>query len=221
MQFRIVKKKIPNSPDKIDKTGEEAESEKKTIRKEKPQEKEKAENNQPTGSSDVEVPHTRTFSINQALNGKKSRSDDREKKPPKESKDDDSAEENYGDYEFSAEELISAWKDFTETVKDRPRLFHLFSSRTPEIKEKEVVLIHLDNPLQKDIIENILPQLLSSLRKKLNNSNISIETKVIHTETEESDNGKLYTMEDKFNYLVQKNPALQKLKRNMDLDFDY
>lgn len=221
MQFRVSKKKTGNSHGKkIDKTEEKAESDKKTIQQDKPQEENKAKNYNISGSSDAEVPHPRTFSINQALNGKKNSADNKEKQP-KESQDDDSAEENYGSYEFSTEDLIKAWKEFAETVKDRPRLFHLFSSRKPEIKEKEVILIHLDNPLQKDILENILPQLLNGLRARLNNSNISIETKVIHTETNEKDNGKLYTMEDKFNYLVKKNPVLQKLKRNMDLDFDY
>jgi DNA polymerase-3 subunit gamma/tau len=59
---------------------------------------------------------------------------------------------------------------------------------------------------------------MNFLRKELHNDLIELEEKII----EDSGNGakKLYTTEDKYKYMSQKNPALEQLKQDFNLDFE-
>ncbi|MFO8236521.1 MAG: hypothetical protein R6U04_14075 [Bacteroidales bacterium] len=97
----------------------------------------------------------------------------------------------------------------------------MFQTRTPKVSENDKIIIHLDNPLQEEIFSKVFNQLLNSIRKQLKNSNIRLEAKSAKEEDSGDKNGKLYTLDDKFNYLADKNPSLKKLKRDLDLDFDF
>jgi DNA polymerase-3 subunit gamma/tau len=96
----------------------------------------------------------------------------------------------------------------------------MLSARTPALKDDFKISLQLENPLQKETLSEILGELLTNLRNELNNGKITLETEIVE-EKEDTQNNKLYTMEDKFNYLAQKNKTLQKLKKDFDLDFDY
>lgn len=95
-------------------------------------------------------------------------------------------------------------------------------SKTPDLQEGYKILIHLDNPHQQEIMEKIYNKMLFFLRHELLNDTLSLQTKMMD-EKEEENNGKrkLYTDDDKFKHLQQKNQMLQKLKKDFDLDFDF
>jgi len=59
--------------------------------------------------------------------------------------------------------------------------------------------------------------LLGIFREKLNNYRIQLETKVV----EVASNDKPYTSHDKYDKMVEKNPALKKLKDQLSLEIDY
>ncbi len=159
-----------------------------------------------------------TFSINGALKGKSKMKTGASEK--KEESNTPKTAEKLGDNKFTQDELQEAWENFVDTLNDKPRLYHMLSSREPELKENFNIYLKLDNPLQKETLGEILGELLTTLRNELNNGKITLETEIVE-EKEEENNNKLYTMEDKFNYLAQKNKVLQKLKKDFDLDFDY
>ena len=52
------------------------------------------------------------------------------------------------------------------------------------------------------------------IRGKLDNSGIILESSIAEVNTENM----LYTSEDKYKHLVKKNPALEKLKKNLGLE---
>jgi len=97
----------------------------------------------------------------------------------------------------------------------------MLNSKTPELKEDYQIQILLENQLQKEIIEKIYNQLLFYLRKELQNDKITLQTKIKEEGEDTSNEKRLYTVEEKYQHLKQKNQLLDKLKQDLDLDFDY
>lgn len=123
------------------------------------------------------------------------------------------------DEDFGSEEMMSCWTRYANQLKeDKPRIFTTLISRKPLLHDDYSIEIEFDNTSQlEDFKNNIKQNLLSFMRSELGNKKISF-----HTFLAESDNGKkkLYTAEDKYSYLSKKNPALGKLKKDFNLDFD-
>ncbi|MCF8335695.1 MAG: hypothetical protein K9H65_03740 [Bacteroidales bacterium] len=68
-------------------------------------------------------------------------------------------------------------------------------------------------------MDRIYNELLFHLKKYLDNDNIQIHPELIK-EDQSNENMKLYTDEEKYNYLQKKNKYLRKLRQDFDLDFD-
>lgn len=119
---------------------------------------------------------------------------------------------------FTKDELLKCWDEFAEKIKDdKPRIYS-------SLKEKDLIINELNIEIEFDNIdqlENFNQQirqlLLNHLRQKLLNSGIEINTRL----KERDEKGrKLYTVEERFEYLAKKNPGIIKLKQNFNLDFD-
>jgi chromosomal replication initiation ATPase DnaA len=94
-------------------------------------------------------------------------------------------------------------------------------SRTPKTSDNNQILISLENQLQKEILEKEYNKLLFFLRKELQNDKITLETQIKEKGEETVKDKRLYTVEEKYQHLKQKNQLLDKLKKDLDLDFDY
>jgi DNA polymerase-3 subunit gamma/tau len=79
------------------------------------------------------------------------------------------------------------------------------------------VTLNLDNHIQEDLFTNMLPDLLAHLRQSLQNWQIQIEHAVVMAEVKKM----IYSPQDKYNYLAEKNPALHKLRQALGLEVDY
>ncbi|MBN2520343.1 MAG: DNA polymerase III subunit gamma/tau [Bacteroidales bacterium] len=118
---------------------------------------------------------------------------------------------------FSEKELITKWSEFGESIKNsKPRLYSTLSSSTPIINENNIIEFTVANPLQKEAIKDVLKDLLYFLKKTLKNNTINLEILVEETKQEQ----KLYTQEDKFKYMSEKNKNLGLLKQKFNLDFE-
>jgi DNA polymerase-3 subunit gamma/tau len=153
------------------------------------------------------------------LNGKKNIP--REHQEKSQTKDDSFTQQNFGNSAFTQEELENAWFAFADQLKDRPRLHNMLKARKPEIKENHLLELQLENPLQKDSMKEIYHKLLHHLKKQLGNDSIEMNILIVKDEEVSQDTNKLYTLDDKFNFLAEKNKSLQKFKKDFDLDFDY
>jgi len=77
--------------------------------------------------------------------------------------------------------------------------------------------LKLSSSIQQDILERFRLEFVQYLRTELRNSDISLQTEIVQEEQKQ----KLYTSQDKFNYLASINPKLLELKRRLNLDYDY
>lgn len=115
------------------------------------------------------------------------------------------------------EQLEKAWKNYAENLKsDEPRMYSTLVSYQPVLKEDNLIGFAVSNPLQEEAILNIKTNLLTYLRKNLNNFSLDIVTSI----TEKIESNKLYTAEEKFEHMAKKNPDLLKLRQQFNLDFE-
>jgi len=166
-------------------------------------------------SNKIEEP--RSFSINNALKHEK---ETHNESPAEESEIHPSAggDEKKATQAFSQEDLEKSWQEFASQYKHKPRLFNMLVANTPDIRANHTIHFKVENDLQKNQLHNMANELLIHLRRDLQNNLIELRTELL--EDEQTGNKKLYTEEEKYNYLENKNKNLRKLKQDFDLDFD-
>jgi len=74
----------------------------------------------------------------------------------------------------------------------------------------------VNNKSLEEAVEEIKMNLLDFLRKELNN--YALQLNLVMTASEEKTS--LYTATEKYKYLSEKNPAINKLRQTFDLDLD-
>ncbi|MBD2704050.1 DNA polymerase III subunit gamma/tau [Spirosoma sp. BT702] len=122
------------------------------------------------------------------------------------------------DRPFGLEDLQDAWNTFARLRRQQNDI-----TTEQVVLNRELVLdgtiIHLtlDNKLQVDFLTELKPDLLGYLRNELQNSQIQIEHKVSVQEVKKM----IYSSQDKFNYLAEKNPVLHDLRKALNLEVDY
>lgn len=119
---------------------------------------------------------------------------------------------------FTEAELISVWKEYAEEIKERDLdIYTTLTRHIPKLTDRNIINLKLDNKAQEHEITDIKADLLGFLRHRLNNYEVDLKT-FIEKGTEEKG---LYTSADKFKKMAQKNPALEELKKKLDLDLGF
>ena len=85
-----------------------------------------------------------------------------------------------------------------------------------EIRDTTIVL-HLLNPVQETLLNDLKSDLMLHVRQKLNNFTITVTGEL----KSETDKKVIYTNREKFEHLASKNPNLLTLKEKLGLDSDY
>ncbi|GAB3763255.1 DNA polymerase III subunit gamma/tau [Spirosoma pomorum] len=122
------------------------------------------------------------------------------------------------DKPFIFEQLQATWNAFA-------RLRHQqYDSATEQLVlnralnlEGTTIHITLDNTLQVGYLTDLKPDLMGYLRDQLQNSQIQLE----HTVTVQEVKKMIYSSQDKFNFMAEKNPALLELRKVLNLEVDY
>ncbi len=122
--------------------------------------------------------------------------------------------------EFGQGKLEEKWAEFAKSIQsERPRMAIALRSREPILKPEYQVEVYLENStLQDDFSSNFKSHLQSFLRKELFNDSIKVYFKL----DEPVDDGKrkMYTTEEKLQYLINKNPAVARLKQQFNLELE-
>ncbi|MFM2207561.1 MAG: hypothetical protein RL213_1536 [Bacteroidota bacterium] len=121
---------------------------------------------------------------------------------------------------FTPVQLQKVWTSFGNALNTQGRyaLSTALLKRTPEISEGDTLTFVVDShAIEKDINE-IKADLLATLRKELNNFHVQLELQV---EIDGKDIQVPYTPTEKFNKLAERNPALNDLRKRLDLELEY
>lgn len=122
--------------------------------------------------------------------------------------------------EFDFPALQSAIKAFAElkNAAGNRQLFTTLSTARMELNDTNMIILHIHNDAQKEILLNVRQEFLDNIRQQLSNNTISLDIRI---EEVEVSTGKVYKPADKFKYLAEKNPQLLELKKRLDLELDY
>ncbi|MFT6797934.1 MAG: DNA polymerase-3 subunit gamma/tau [Nonlabens sp.] len=117
---------------------------------------------------------------------------------------------------FTQEQLSLVWAKYVEHLKERGQLIlaSIINADQPVLKGTTVML-RFPNKSMKEDLEKSQGQILVYLKRELNNYLIDFEIAVDKNVTKKY----VYTDQDKFTKLVEKNPAVDLLRRTFDLDF--
>jgi len=118
---------------------------------------------------------------------------------------------------FSEEEMQKHWDDFVHQLENQGRkiLASNFQTDVPKLKNGEVIWIELPNGTMKKEIEREQNLMLDYLKQKLNNYSITLQITV----NEEVAKKFAFTPAEKYEKLREKNPAIELLRKEFDLDF--
>jgi len=117
---------------------------------------------------------------------------------------------------FDQGQLIQAWSNFADSIKDsNPRHYSLLQSYPPTLEPNYQVVVFFEGQIQVDLFLEIKNELAAYLRKQLQNPAITITEAIQEQQTQ----NRPYTPDEKFRFMAEKNPALIKLKQQMNLDF--
>ena len=117
---------------------------------------------------------------------------------------------------FTQKQVEQYWKNWQEqkTKKKEQNLASLFQLSQPKIINENTIEYTVPSPLNKVELEREFVYFLPYIREGLNN--YSIQIKVLVKETEEKNF--IYTPQEKYNRLKEINPAIDELRRKLDLD---
>lgn len=112
-------------------------------------------------------------------------------------------------------QLMACWNAYAQKAKDENRIniFTLLTTDQPILSGTEIT-VHLDSKYQEDMLIDERIDLLNYLRVQLKNFDLSL--KPVITVREQAK--KYYTSIEKYQYLVEKNPKLEELRRKFNLD---
>lgn len=121
--------------------------------------------------------------------------------------------------DFTEEELATVWREYAEEMKaqNKTSLFVTLTRNEPQLKENFIIDLPLDNSAQEEVLTEERTDLLEFLRAKLKNTEITLNSFVQRDGQEFKSN----TPRDRYIKLAEKNPNLDKLRQQLDLDIDY
>lgn len=116
------------------------------------------------------------------------------------------------------EDLLRVYPQLLETVSNRPNLHAMLSKQNPQLVDGKYVLLTAINDVQKEAFEKKMSSTLDAfLRKALSNNEISVRIEVAPSETNEPSQ-QLYMPEAKAKFIIEQNPQLGELKKDLNLD---
>ncbi|TAF45334.1 MAG: DNA polymerase III subunit gamma/tau [Sphingobacteriales bacterium] len=120
--------------------------------------------------------------------------------------------------EFDESDLLTTWKAYIALMKQKNKmsLAALMESNYPILLPNFEIQVLINNTLQENELKAEKIDLVNYLRNQLKNFSINVTSIINSTNTSK----KPYTSKDKYNYFVEKNPAINDLKNMFSLTFD-
>ncbi len=118
--------------------------------------------------------------------------------------------------DFNHERLLEVWGNYSEKLKadNKINIYTILNNFAPTLKSKTQIVISVESKTQEHIVQAESIELLNYLRNELKN----FEIEVSYLLTERTIEKRLYTSKERYEYLVNKNPKLEEMRRKFNLD---
>ncbi|MEL6976620.1 MAG: DNA polymerase III subunit gamma/tau, partial [Bacteroidota bacterium] len=139
------------------------------------------------------------------------------KKEHQNTKKPDTVDEELPEEAFTEAQMLEHWNTFVAHLEGKGKKILASNLQTdvPKLKDENTLWIELPNSTMKKEIEREQGGLMQYLRENLNNHAISLHITV----NEEVAKKFAFTPEEKYEKLKEKNPAIELLRKEFDLDF--
>ena len=117
---------------------------------------------------------------------------------------------------FSDEALLDGWIEFGKTINDEIKGIGFQNTNLPVRVSDTTFEIVVNNVMQENELKKIQTDIVQFLINRLKNSSISMLIKV----AEESEMQRTLSPEERYKSMVDQNPALEKLRKNLQLEID-
>lgn len=116
---------------------------------------------------------------------------------------------------FTLEQLLKLWKVYSNKAMEEHKInfYTILTSSEPELNGAEITVM-IENTAQESILQAELVEFLNYLRPNLRNFDTSIVTRKVERKV----TNRLYTSTEKYQYLIEKNPKLEEMRRRFNLD---
>ena len=123
-----------------------------------------------------------------------------------------------GEDPFDLSTLQNSWnKLIAERLKGGGKDSEIILLKLPFRLEGAKIILSLSNAFQQDQLMSYHTDIVTFLRKDLNNRKLELTSELVEEERE----GMLYTNREKFEHMMKINPALRVLREKLDLDPDF
>jgi len=117
---------------------------------------------------------------------------------------------------FTLDDLMAKWTEFAEIHEDNKHIYNTLIKNKPNLINDTDLVLTLDNNTQEHYLNEIRTDLLTHVRKGLQNFAISLNIEITAKEEVKS----LYTPDEKYKHMAEINPIIVDLKKRMDLDLE-
>jgi DNA polymerase-3 subunit gamma/tau len=120
---------------------------------------------------------------------------------------------------ISEQFLALCWNAFAEQIREeKPRMAVTLKNVQPKVEDGFKIVIELNNRVQlEDFTFTTKIELERFLHREMQNDLITVEASLVEST---GTTRKLYTNEEKFNYLSQKNPLLNEFRKDLSLELE-
>ena len=121
--------------------------------------------------------------------------------------------------DFNADTLLRFWNTYAAKMKNEGKIniFTIMTSYPPRLLPDFVIELDIENKIQEDLLHTEKVDLLNFLRTELRNFSIDLQTKLL----EQIQKKRLYTSNEKYQHMLEKNPNLEEFRKRFNLDLDF
>jgi hypothetical protein len=117
---------------------------------------------------------------------------------------------------FTQNDLTKYWKEYIESIPEKKILATSMQSCIPVLQDEYNIRIQVDNPVQQKEILAERNELTSFLSSKLHNSKIYLYVEI----AAQGENKKALSPKDRFTSMLERNPIIEKLCSELELELD-
>lgn len=117
---------------------------------------------------------------------------------------------------FDDKALLDAWNEFGKTINDEIKMIGFQNTNLPVRVSELEFEVHVNNIMQENELKKIQTDIVQFLSNRLMNSAVKMTIKLV----EESDSQRSLSPEERYKMMVEQNPSLEKLRKNLQLEID-
>ena len=111
---------------------------------------------------------------------------------------------------------MTAWREFGGTITDDIKRVGFINTNMPRLVTDTMFEVQVNNVMQESELKKIQTDIVQFMMTRLRNSSIKMQVRII----EESEKQRSITPEERYKIMVEQNPLLEKLRKNIGFEID-